>query len=150
MALGLPVDAPAPNFILNDLNGIAISLHDFLSRGHSLVIIFMDPDCEACATLLSEVEKWQIELRPATDVIVISRGTVGENLAMFGNRPIRDVLVECVREVSHAYRCPATPAAVWISQDGSVASSLAMGPAGIKSLVKAISADNVEPVRLVR
>jgi hypothetical protein len=157
VALGLPVDAPAPNFTLNDLNGIAVSLQDLLARGHSLVVIFMDPDCEACATLLPEVEKWQIELRPATDVIVISRGTVGENLAMFGSRPISNVLIERVREVSHAFRCPATPAAVWISGDGSVASSLAMGPTGIKTLVKAISADNslsanspIEPVRLVR
>jgi hypothetical protein len=140
--LGLAVDANAPEFSLNDLNGLEVSLHGLLSQGSTVVAIFMDPDCDACDAMLPNVELWQKALLPATELIIISRGPVEQNIAKFGNRSIRNVLVERAREISNAFRCPGTPAAVWISADGRVASSLAMGPAAIGALVKAIQADD--------
>jgi peroxiredoxin len=145
LALGLAVDATAPPFSLNDLDGNPVSLHGLLAQGRSVVALFMDPDCDACSAMLPDVERWQQALRPGTDLIIISRGAIERNIEKFGNRPIRHVLLERAGEVSHAFRCPGTPAAVWISADGRIASSLVMGPAGIRTLVKAIYADNSAP-----
>jgi hypothetical protein len=140
--LGLPLDDVAPKFTLNNLNGQEVSLQGLLSQGKSVVAIFMDPDCDPCTAMLPNIEFWQKTLPPRTELVVISRGTIAQNIAKFGNRAIRNVLIQRDREVANEFQCRGTPGAVWISPDGRVASSLAMGPPAIITLITAVQADS--------
>ena len=51
---GLPVGSPAPTFALKDLGGEEVTLDGLRARGKPVVLMFTDPDCEACMELLPE------------------------------------------------------------------------------------------------
>jgi len=131
---GLPVDTPAPSFSLPALDGGTAALDVLNAEGIPVLLIFTEPGCGACETLLPDIVQWQGEHAGRLKILLISRGTEAENRANSDKYGLRDTLLQQDREVSEAYRIAATPAAVLLV-DGRIASEPALGPDAIRGLV---------------
>jgi peroxiredoxin len=135
-AVGLPIGARAPAFELPSLyDGSILTLDALLAEKRRTVLIFSDPDCRACSTLLPDIARWENDHASTITIALISRGTTEANRTKMGEHRCKYLLLQNEREVSEAYQVKGTPGAVLIGTDGKVASYLAMGPQAIRALV---------------
>ncbi|MGE3268985.1 MAG: MauE/DoxX family redox-associated membrane protein [Chloroflexota bacterium] len=132
---GLPFGAPAPDFTLPDITGRPATLTRALDLGQPVLLLFTDPECAACTSLLPDIGGWQQDLAPSLTVLVISRGAASANRAKSAEHGIAPVLLQQDYEVADLYRVYATPSAVLVRPDGTIGSPLAGGPDQIRSLV---------------
>jgi peroxiredoxin len=98
-------------------------------------LLFSDPDCGPCSTLLPEIGRWQREHAAKVVVALISRGTVEANRSKVTEHGLTHVLLQQDREVAQAYQASGTPSAVLIRRDGSIGSPLAQGADAIRALI---------------
>lgn len=133
--VGLPVGVPAPDFRLPDLEGEFVSLGSLRRSDKRLLLVFVDPDCKSCAALLPDLARWQREYSAQLTVMAISRGTPEANRIKIAASGLTNILLQKDKEIAFAYRAVATPSAVVIRQDGTTASTLALGPDEISALV---------------
>jgi peroxiredoxin/uncharacterized membrane protein YphA (DoxX/SURF4 family) len=138
---GLPIGAPAPDFVLPDALGNKVSLEDLLSRGKPLLFFYVGPNCAPCAALLPEIETWASELRDKVDFIFLSNGEREENIEKFG---AAEILLQEQREVADRFSARWTPTAFLVNPQGTIASHLAVGDAAIRELAEKIKAENIE------
>jgi methylamine dehydrogenase accessory protein MauD len=132
---GLPVGAPAPAFELPGLDGVPVSLDQLRAPGRPVLLLFTDPSCGPCNALLPEIAGWQRARR--LTVAVVSRGGADANRAKAEEHGIATVLIQAEREVAEAYSCPATPTAVVVHADGTIAHPAAPGADAIHALLDA-------------
>jgi methylamine dehydrogenase accessory protein MauD len=128
---GLPIDALAPEFSLPDLDGRRHSLASLSAAGKPVLLLFTDPGCEPCKGVFPVL----VEQAGPLQVVVVSRGTAGENRETIAAHGFDTVLLQHDAEVAEAYDCPGGPAAVLISPDGRIQSGLAMGAVAIQQLL---------------
>jgi methylamine dehydrogenase accessory protein MauD len=134
-AAGLPVGSEAPNLGLEDLRGERLTLDSVSSSGKPVMLLFTDPNCGPCNTLLPEVSRWQEEHREKLTVALISRGDGEEGRAKAQEHGLTNVLLQEDWEVSEAYQVSGTPSAVLIRPDGTIGSPVAAGAETIRTLV---------------
>ena len=132
---GLPVGAPAPVFQLSGLHGETLTLDALRAVDKPILLIFSDPDCGPCNALLPEIGAWQRDHSPDLMISVISRGSLDANRAKSSEHGLFNVLLQEDREVADAYQAEGTPSAVIVNPDGTIGSSVAAGPDGIRALV---------------
>jgi peroxiredoxin/uncharacterized membrane protein YphA (DoxX/SURF4 family) len=130
---GLSLGASAPGFQLPSLTGAVTSLDSLLAGGRPLLLIFIDPQCGPCSSLLPEVAQWRIAV-PSVNFVLVSRGSPEEHR---GHHlpPGSLLLFQRDREVATAYRCHGTPGAVLVQPHGAIGSATAMGADAIRALV---------------
>jgi peroxiredoxin/uncharacterized membrane protein YphA (DoxX/SURF4 family) len=133
---GLSVGSKAPVFQLPNVHGTMLGLGDFLTKGKASLLIFTDPNCGPCLSLLPQVASWQQQLGSTLSVVLISSGSVAVNLAKAQEFGLQNVLVEKKRSVAESYMAFGTPSAVLIRPDGSIGSFLASGSAAISQLIE--------------
>lgn len=133
---GLPVGAVAPGFSLSSLSGPVLTLDDLLAAGRPVMLVFTDPACRPCGTLLPEIGRWQRDYDGSVTVAVVSRGDPEVNRAKARAARLDDVLLQADREVARAYETTATPSAVLIGEDGRIASPVVAGGAPIRNLLR--------------
>jgi uncharacterized membrane protein YphA (DoxX/SURF4 family)/peroxiredoxin len=126
-AEGLPIGEIAPAFELPVVGGGRLSLADVMDRGQPAVLFFMSPNCGPCGGLLPDLVRWQQSLRERVTTVVVSAGSVEENVEAFTELGVQDVAVDALEEVFHAYRVTATPSAIAIDRSGRIASAPAGG-----------------------
>jgi peroxiredoxin len=133
---GLPVGTPAPAFELANLDGGRVSLASLL-RGASqdLLLVFTDPGCGPCSALLPTLAAWQRERPGELRTVLVSRGAADANRAHAREHGLTDVLLQRDHEVSESFGSNATPGAVIVARDGTVASTVHAGEEQIKALV---------------
>lgn len=132
---GLPVGTPAPDFALPGMNGDPLTLAGLREREHPVLLVFGDPACQPCRSLLPDLAHWQSQYADQFTVGLISRGDMAANRAEAAAHGLRNVGVQQGQEVSAAYRYGGTPCAVAVTPDGRIASPMAAGPDAIRSLV---------------
>jgi len=132
---GLSVGTAAPAFRLPDVEGETHTLHDLLTLGKPLLLLFADPSCGPCAALFPEVAGFERDYASKLTLVVISRGSINANQSKVSSLGIRWVLLQKDREVQTAYQVRGTPSLVLIQSDGTIGSRLAEGAEGIRSLV---------------
>jgi peroxiredoxin/uncharacterized membrane protein YphA (DoxX/SURF4 family) len=130
-----PSFVTASPFQLPDLTGNPVALDDLIVGGRRLLLIFSDPDCGACTTLLPQISQWQHEHADILKVAVISQGTAEANRAKVDQYLVAPVLLQRDREVSEAYRVPGTPCAILVNPDGTTNRTVACGESEIRNLV---------------
>jgi peroxiredoxin len=142
---GLPIGIPAPGFELPGLDGAPVSL-DTVRGGDELLLVFSDPDCGPCSALMPQVAEWQRERQGGRRLVLISRGAHEANLAHAQAHGLTDVLLQSDREVAESFAVSATPSALLVAADGTVASAVHSGEEQIRALVSGPSDEVVLPV----
>jgi len=133
---GLPVGAIAPSFGLEDLNDETLTLDSLRAIGKPVMLLFSDPGCGPCNTLLPEVGRWQQEHADKLSIALVSRGTPDENRAKASELGLSKVLLQKDWEISEAFEVRGTPSAVMVRPDGTIGSGVAGGSEAIQSLVR--------------
>jgi thiol-disulfide isomerase/thioredoxin len=134
-AEGLPVGTAAPNFNLSGLHGESITLEALCSSDKPVMLLFTDSGCGPCNAMLPEVGRWQQEHAQKLILALISRGEVEENKTKASEHGLQNVLLQNDWEVSESYEVRGTPSAVLISAAGKVATPVAGGEDGIRTLL---------------
>jgi peroxiredoxin/uncharacterized membrane protein YphA (DoxX/SURF4 family) len=134
-AEGLPVGSEAPDFNLSGLHGETLTLEALRSSDKPVMALFTDPGCGPCNAMLPDVGRWQEEHAHKLTLALISRGEVEENKTKAQEHALKNVLLQKDWEVSESYEVEGTPSAVLISTDGKIASPVAGGAEGIRSLL---------------
>jgi peroxiredoxin len=132
--IGLPIGTPAPEFELPAISGEKWSLHALREKHQNLMLIFTSPYCEPCQALAPLLVRWVGEMDCLPQVVLISRGTVADNLARLKEFGTLKVLLQQDFEVAEAFDITSTPTAVLVSAEGLIRSDLAMGAIAIKQL----------------
>ncbi|MGH2585069.1 MAG: MauE/DoxX family redox-associated membrane protein, partial [Dehalococcoidia bacterium] len=127
--------AAAPSFSLPDAVGRTWTLDALLAEQRPLLLIFSHPACAACTALLPEVARWQANLDERMTVAVVSGGPREENLAKAREHGLQRLLIDEGRTVAAAYGVTATPSAILIESDGTLAAAPARGAGEILALV---------------
>lgn len=128
----LPVGSQAPTFTATDLRGKAVALEGYLEPEKLLLLLFVDPDCGACESVLSAVQMWQSE---EMAVLVISRGDIQINRARATRHGIPTLVMQAEREIIDLYSIRGTPSAVLLDGAGVVLAETAEGQEAIRALV---------------
>jgi peroxiredoxin len=134
-AAGLPVGDLAPEFRLADVYGDMVTLSDLRENAKPVMLLFTDPGCGPCASLLPQVADWQQEYASELTIALISRGTVAANRAEADQHQLVRVLLDDGHEVAASYRCLATPSAVVVDTRGAIAAPSAAGADAVQSLL---------------
>lgn len=132
---GLPVGVPAPSFSLEDLRGQTITLGSLRARGLPVLLVFVSPSCGACRILLPDLARWQGALADRMTIAVLNGGG-DSGRADFEELGVENVLLQEEFEVMNDYRLRATPAAVVVSPDGTIASKPSLGQITMEPLVR--------------
>jgi uncharacterized membrane protein YphA (DoxX/SURF4 family)/thiol-disulfide isomerase/thioredoxin len=135
---GLAVGTPAPGFALEDTAGGTRSLDDLRASGQPVLLMFLDPGCGPCKTLLADLGRWQAALSGALTMAVITRRASGgeDEDPLDGRAGIGNVLLQKRSKVSNAYRVAGTPSAVVVSPAGAIASATVAGGPTIEALIR--------------
>jgi peroxiredoxin/uncharacterized membrane protein YphA (DoxX/SURF4 family) len=134
-ALGLRPGTPAPSFELADLTGEVITLAALRKPGMPVLLVFTDPNCGPCNALLPDIARFQGENAEIVTLAVISRGTAGTNRPTPIEHGLNRVLLQRGFEVAAAYQALATPSAVLITSEGTIATPVSRGPAEVLALL---------------
>jgi thiol-disulfide isomerase/thioredoxin len=139
---GLPVGTAAPEFEVAGADGRPVTLAGLLAAGRPLLLVFSDPECGPCQSLLPDLATWQAEHAERFTAALISRGSMAANAAKAGRFDLAHLGVQRDREVAVAYAYAGTPSAVAVAADGRIASQVAAGPDGVRALAAAVLAGN--------
>ncbi len=146
---GLPIGAPAPDFVLPDIKGVNVSFENLLMQGKPMLFLFVSQTCKPCAALLPEIEKWQTELQGKVNFIFVSNGTAQENAVKFDGVNAKRILLQKDREVALQFGAEWTPTGILVNDDGTIASRAAVGDAMIRDLIDAIKLRIDQPQTLL-
>ena len=144
-AKGLPAGVEAPAFRLPTTRGEIVTLDTLLSDGKPVMLIFIDPNCGPCLSLLPEVVRWQQEHADQLTIALISRGAATVNQSQGVEHDLTHLLLQQDREVAQAYQVKYTPSAIIVLPDGVTGSSLVSGVEVIQLLLK----NTVEPSGMI-
>jgi peroxiredoxin len=139
-AAALSVGTAAPEFEVPGADGKPMTLTGLRSAGHPVLLIFTDPDCGTCRSLLPDVAAWQAGYRERFTAALISRRPVVASAGVAAHHGLAHVGVQRDREVAVAYAYAGTPSAVVVSADGRIASRVAAGPDGVRALAAGLLA----------
>lgn len=135
LGIGLPAGTRAPEFELPSLGGETQSLQSLRDGGRKVLLIFSSPYCDPCAALVPELIRWMRDMENLPEIVLVSRGSVKDNLSKLNGFEPSRVLLQHDFEVSEAYDSISTPTGVLISRDGLVESGLAVGRDAIRQLL---------------
>jgi peroxiredoxin len=129
---GLAPGTLAPAFRLPALDGGELALADY--AGRRLLIVFSDPSCAPCMTLLPKLDAAARQSDVA--VLVISRGGIDANRRKLADGQVTlPVALQAHWEISRLYATFVTPVGYLIDEQGRIAADPAEGGAAILALL---------------
>ena len=123
----------APRFTAPALDGTQVSLAFLQMKGTPLLLVFANPDCAPCLTLLPDLVAWQSSY-PSDHMLVISSGSEVMNREKFSEIPASDVILQENGAINALFGVRATPSAIRIDEHGRIVSHLAVGKDAILAL----------------
>lgn len=132
---GLPVGSPAPEFALRDLEGRTVTLDALLAGGRAAMLLFVDPNCAPCSSLMPDIARWQREYAEGMTFALVSTGKVKANRAKVEEHGVSGLLLQKKVEVAQAYKFGGTPSGVIVHPSGTIGSPLAVGTDEIRALL---------------
>ena len=129
---GLQAGTVAPGFRLPLLDGGHVTLADYFGR--RVLLLFSDPTCGPCMTLLPRLEA--AARHSGVAVLVISRGSAEANRAKRAQMQLSlPIALQAHWEISRLYGKFSTPMAYLIDERGRTAAEVASGAGPILSLL---------------
>jgi uncharacterized membrane protein YphA (DoxX/SURF4 family)/peroxiredoxin len=138
-----PVVNPAPAFQLPDAEGSRVSLDDLIRAAIPVVLVFIDPDCDICESIMPDLAWWQRAHGSSVTLQVVGSGPVEQNRAKGARFGISSILVQEDWEVADAYGSETVPSAILIWPDGTIGSAVADGPDEVLNLLSRFTAGPV-------
>lgn len=142
---GLPVGALAPAFEVPVADGTTLTLGSLRGGGRFVALVFVRPGCGPSEALLSELERWRGALSDRLTIAVVGTGSI----ARYRRNPHWPDLASAVAhdpalleendalyELFDAYRLIATPSAVILTPQGTIASATVDGAPAIEALLR--------------
>ena len=117
------------------LDGGAISLQALHASEADSILIFVDPGCGPCQTVMPIVRHWWHRLALAVFVVVSNQPT-DEVSDFFDGIPADHVVIDRDVVLAARYHIEGTPSAVLMSSGGSVAPAVVTGPMAIEVLLR--------------
>jgi uncharacterized membrane protein YphA (DoxX/SURF4 family) len=144
---GLPVGALAPGFAVRGANGDTVTLDDLRSPGRPVALVFGAPGCGPCSVLVPELPRWQETLADRLTIGPVGIDTylrceaagaaTGMSLQeIYEHDPVLAAESEELHALFASYRLKATPAAVLVTAEGTVASATVDGKLAIEGLIR--------------
>jgi Methylamine utilisation protein MauE len=122
----LALGAPAPAFDLPDASGAQRSLSELLALSpRGLNLVFLDPGCPGCGQALERVAAISPG-QPGPNTVVFCR-RANDVMAVAASSPVGLTVIECTPAVAASYGVTVVPSALFVSPEGVIASSLAVG-----------------------
>lgn len=122
----------APVFDLPLLAGGTTSLASLTGRGKPTLLLFVDPGCGPCRSLVPDMQEWHRRFADDFSMLLISRGDAENNREKFGDLP---VALQENREVFDRYEAKGTPTGILVSTTGMIWDEYAPGRDRIRELV---------------
>jgi len=141
---GLPLGSPLPHFTVTASDGLDVDSSNLTTPGKPALLVFVSPSCHPCEALAPELDRWAEEYGDQLDFILLSGGTIEENLAKFGDRHSERLYVQQDRDVLDQLGAIWTPAAILLDRSGAIASRNAIGDTAIRELVEGIVSSGLE------
>lgn len=141
-AVGLPIGALIPQFAFPAIDGRLVSRDDLLQLGKPTLLVFSDPNCGLCSTLLPEMERWSADHAAQFALALVTRGDFELNKKNLSKLRVHEVLVEPDESLSKALSTLMTPSALVMQPSGRVGSNTVLGADGIRQLVSQLSSSN--------
>lgn len=139
----LAVGTSAPDFSATTLGGKTIHLTEVL-RDRTLALVFVNADCKPCAALMPQLER--LKTSNGIDIQIITSGSRRANIEKLGAAEFLDgAAVQEGFELNDLFGVIATPSAICISPNGTIASSIAIGQDAVTDLLDRVSAENLAP-----
>jgi uncharacterized membrane protein YphA (DoxX/SURF4 family)/thiol-disulfide isomerase/thioredoxin len=135
-AAKLPIGGRAPVFALQSIEGRPYTLSDLLDSGKHLFLIFLEPTCGPCRTLVPHISDWLPRYSETLLFAVITKASDRAAVEDYHPRGLRYVLFQESREVATAYGAFGTPSAVIVRADGTIGSEIAFGKEAIEQLLE--------------
>ena len=129
----------APAFELPSFEGAAVSLDLLLAPGPPVLLVFVDPECGPCQTLLPDVAEWQRTLAGILTIAVLTRGSEEAYRKKVAPLGVTGVLRQRDGEVAARYGATGTPSAILVNPQGRIAAPLTSGAGDIRRLVQGIA-----------
>ncbi len=104
----------------------ALTLDSFRAQEKPVLLIFTDPTCGPCNSLMPDVGKWQQELADKLTTVLVSRGSLEENRNKKKQNNLTNVVMQKDNEIADAYLTGGTPTAVLVTPDGKIGSAAAV------------------------
>src|SRR3954453_10465858 len=144
---GLAVGALAPSFSVRGANGDRVSLDDLRSQGQPVALIFCAQGCGPCSALAPELPRWQAALAETLTIGLVGVHTylrfevaAAPTGAMVHEVYERDPELAAeadeLNAVLAAYKLTATPSAVLVTPEGTIASATVDGRLAIEALIR--------------
>lgn len=113
------VDQPMPEFAVRDVDGEPITSKGLL--GVPTALLFVSPDCSACAVTLHELDA--LKRRMSGNVVVVCRAVVDRCVSLAHHYDLSvPVVSDEDRHLSDLFRVTVPPMAVLIAADGTIES----------------------------
>jgi peroxiredoxin len=132
----LEIGTPAPAFAGLDLRGERVSLDSLLALGRPLSLLFTDPGCGACETVLDDVARAQSERGGELTVAVISTGEVERVERKAAEHGLDRVLQQADESLLDAYGVNGVPAMIEIDAAGAIAAAPALGAEEVRAILR--------------
>jgi uncharacterized membrane protein YphA (DoxX/SURF4 family)/thiol-disulfide isomerase/thioredoxin len=133
---GLPRGAAAPEFVLDRVRGSSGSLAELVERRRPTVLIFASTRCGPCLQMLPQLARWQSSLEDSISLAAIFSGEPGEIERLAEEHDLSCVLAQERDEIFELYALRATPSAVLVGPQATIASAPAEGVPAIEALVR--------------
>lgn len=137
---GLPIGAKVPELELVDVNGNRRTPSSLIAENLPVLFLFVNTACAPCKAFVPKFQALTESLAGKVKVVIISSGTIEENLEKFGERIIGTLFVGEGREFAESVGAKWTPSALYVDANGKIASHVAAGDTAIIDLVKNIEA----------
>jgi uncharacterized membrane protein YphA (DoxX/SURF4 family)/thiol-disulfide isomerase/thioredoxin len=144
---GLPVGALAPSFAVRGANGDTVTLDDLRAHGQPVALVFCAQGCGPCSALAPELPRWQAALAGTLTIGLVgvdtylryeeAAGPTGATVQeVYERDPVLAEEADELNGVLAAYRLTATPSAVLVTPEGTIASATVDGRLAIEALIR--------------
>ena len=134
----LPVGAPAPAFDLSTAGGENVGLQDLIDGTRPLTLVFVDPGCGPCRTLLPELATRQSGDSGTQVAVVVSRADREATRDLLSEHDVPLVLLDPDGSVADAFRVFGTPSAIAVGPDGLIRSEPVAGTDAVRDLLQGV------------